>query len=72
MGCDGLSTLNPLDAYVCTCLKLTQVDLVKAIQCLDIRTLKDLRSHTGAGEGCMACHRRLRCYLDSDKTGASL
>jgi bacterioferritin-associated ferredoxin len=62
-------SLNAGEHYVCACLKLTQADLARAIQCLDIRTLKDLRNQTGAGDGCMACHRRLCCYLDGDRSG---
>jgi bacterioferritin-associated ferredoxin len=68
MGCDGLPSLNPGETYVCACLKLTQADLVRAIQCLGIRTLKDLRNQTGAGDGCMACQRRLRCYVEGDRS----
>jgi bacterioferritin-associated ferredoxin len=42
---------------------MTHTELVSAITCLNIRTLKDLRLQTGAGDGCTACHRRLRHYL---------
>jgi bacterioferritin-associated ferredoxin len=31
--------------------------------CQAFRSLADLRRQTGAGDGCMACHRRLQRYL---------
>lgn len=50
--------------YVCRCLRVTEDVLVKAFATQDIQTLRDIRRHTGAGDGCMACHRRLASYLD--------
>jgi len=49
---------------ICRCLRVTERVLVEAFTAGDIRTLKDIRRHTGAGDGCMACHRRLKSYLD--------
>jgi bacterioferritin-associated ferredoxin len=57
------AVLNASGHYVCVCLRMTHTELVSAITCLNIRTLKDLRLQTGAGDGCTACHRRLRHYL---------
>ena len=48
---------------VCHCLQVTESTLVDALTTLEIRTVKDLRRHTGAGDGCTACHSRLREYL---------
>jgi bacterioferritin-associated ferredoxin len=50
--------------FVCHCLRVTEEVLAQAFAAQDIQTLRDLRRHTGAGEGCMACHRRLQAYLD--------
>jgi bacterioferritin-associated ferredoxin len=50
--------------YVCRCLRVTEQVLAAALAAHDIRTLKDLKRHTGAGDGCMACHRRLKGYLE--------
>jgi len=50
--------------YVCRCLQVTEDILVKAFATGDIRTLRDIRRHTGAGDACMACHRRLAAYLE--------
>lgn len=50
--------------YICRCLRVTEDVLTEAFATQDIRTLKDIRRHTGAGDGCMACHRRLKSYLE--------
>ena len=49
---------------VCHCLNVTEDQVVEAITTLALRTVKDVREHTGAGEGCTACHARLRAFLD--------
>lgn len=48
---------------VCRCLQVTESVVIEALTTLEIRTVKDLRRHTGAGDGCTACHTRLRHYL---------
>jgi bacterioferritin-associated ferredoxin len=63
--CDGMSSSAKTGAgYVCACLKVTHADLLAVVARHEVRTLKDLCRYTGAGDGCMACHRRLRGYLD--------
>jgi bacterioferritin-associated ferredoxin len=57
---------------ICRCLRVTEQVLVEAFASGDIRTLKDIRSHTGAGDGCMACHQRLKSYLDRFTVPAAL
>jgi bacterioferritin-associated ferredoxin len=49
---------------VCRCLKVTEQQLVEALITLEIRSIRDLRDKTGAGDGCTACHCRLQGYLD--------
>jgi bacterioferritin-associated ferredoxin len=49
---------------VCHCLQVTEEMLLEALASLDLRSVKDIRQHTGAGEGCTACHRRLGAYLE--------
>src|SRR5262245_33436469 len=49
---------------VCHCLQVTQGELMAALATRRIRTLKDIKRETGAGDGCMVCHRRLRRYLE--------
>lgn len=49
---------------VCRCLHVTEEALVTALQTLELRTLREVRQHTGAGDGCTACHQRLRELLE--------
>jgi bacterioferritin-associated ferredoxin len=58
--------------YVCRCLRVTEEVIATAFATQDIRTLKDIRRHTGAGDGCMACHRRLSNYLERHPVPAPL
>ncbi len=48
---------------VCRCLKVTESEICEAVTTCDIQTLQDLGNCTGAGQGCTACHIRLRKYL---------
>jgi bacterioferritin-associated ferredoxin len=64
MECHGsIESLNITDSYICSCIKVTHADLLAAVARHEIRTLKDLCRYTGAGDACMACHRRLRRYV---------
>jgi bacterioferritin-associated ferredoxin len=38
--------------------------LLDALHTFDLRNLKEVRERTGAGDGCTACHRQLRAYLE--------
>jgi bacterioferritin-associated ferredoxin len=50
--------------FVCHCLQVTEQALRFALTTLDLRTLRDIREKTGAGDGCTACHHRLKRFLD--------
>ncbi len=52
------------DRIVCRCLQVTERTIVTAIQVRGARTVGDLRTLTGAGDGCTCCHRELRQYLE--------
>ena len=52
------------DKVVCSCLRVTAAELTEAMDSCEIRTLKDIRRETGAGSGCMVCHRLLKKYLE--------
>lgn len=56
---------------VCSCLKITEEQLLTALDTLQIRTLRELRRQTGAGDGCTACHRRLELYLERSAYSAA-
>jgi bacterioferritin-associated ferredoxin len=51
--------------FVCRCLQITETALIETLTTRDISSLKDLRRHAGAGDGCTACHRLLQKYLDA-------
>ena len=55
------------DGFVCSCLRITELQLLARLARADIRTLRDLRQLTGAGDGCTACHQTLRNYLKPNK-----
>jgi bacterioferritin-associated ferredoxin len=52
-------------------MKVTEADLIAVIVEQGIADLRRLRHETGAGDGCMACRRRLQRYLD-EHAGRSL
>ena len=49
--------------YVCSCLRITECQLLATLARTEIQTLRDLRRATGAGDGCTACHQTLGIYL---------
>lgn len=51
------------DRMVCHCLKVTEELITGAIQTLGLRSVKDVRMATGAGEGCTCCHGQIRELL---------
>ncbi len=51
------------DRVVCRCLKVTEESIIVAIRTHDARTIRELRTVTGAGDGCTCCHKELRQYL---------
>jgi bacterioferritin-associated ferredoxin len=57
--CSGCSA-----RLICHCLGVTEGMLRQALMTFDLRTVKDMRRHTGAGDGCTACHRRLKRFID--------
>jgi len=50
--------------FVCHCLQITEAMLIEALTTADLKTIKDIRRFTGAGDGCNACHRVLTRYLE--------
>ena len=49
---------------VCRCLQVTEEVLLETLTAFELRTVTEVRQHTGAGDGCTACHRLLRQYLE--------
>jgi NifU-like protein len=57
------SCSNCPNRVVCRCLNVTEGTIVEAITRLELRTVKEIQRHTGAGSGCTCCHSELREYL---------
>ena len=51
------------DEIVCRCLKVRLSTIATAIDVCGAATIRDLKCSTGAGDGCMSCHARLRQLL---------
>jgi NAD(P)H-nitrite reductase large subunit len=45
-------------------MKVTEGTIVDAITTLGLRTVKEVRAATGAGDGCTCCHAQIRGYLE--------
>ena len=56
--CDGCP-----GRVLCHCLQITEEAVAEAVSLFGLTTLKQIRERTGAGDGCTACHRRLRLVL---------
>ena len=57
--CDGCPA-----KLVCRCLRVTEAEVVAVISTLGLQTVKEVRQHTGAGDGCTCCHRRILKVLE--------
>jgi bacterioferritin-associated ferredoxin len=68
---DGSPCAGCPQRLVCRCLQVSEAVLRRALVTFDLRTLKDVRQHTGAGDGCTGCHRRLSAYLQEYAQSAS-
>jgi bacterioferritin-associated ferredoxin len=53
------------DRIVCRCMKVTEEVIVEAITTLGVRTVKEVRRVTGAGDGCTCCHTQIRTYIEA-------
>lgn len=51
------------DRVVCRCLRVTEQVVIDAIVTLGLRTVKEVRTATEAGDGCTCCHREISVYL---------
>ena len=59
------------ERILCPCLQITEANVKAALVSLEIRSLQDLRQHTGAGDGCTACHKVLRKYIENHAQSSS-
>ena len=51
------------ERVVCRCLQVVEHTVITAIRTHGARTVRELKTLTGAGDGCMCCHRELKSYL---------
>jgi bacterioferritin-associated ferredoxin len=49
--------------YLCRCLEVTEDAVIEVATALQLRTVQDVVRHTGAGDGCTACRRRIQGVL---------
>ena len=52
---------------ICHCLQVLESQVVETLITLNIRSVKDLRRATGAGDGCTCCHPHLKELVDRFK-----
>ena len=52
------------ERVICRCLNVTESQIVQAITTHDLRTIRELKRLTGAGDGCTACRTELQDFLD--------
>ena len=50
--------------FLCRCLRVTETAVVHAIETLGLRTVKEIRQHTGAGDGCTCCHAKILALIE--------
>ena len=48
---------------VCRCLNVTEEQVVNLITRFQLSSIREIRKHTGAGDGCTCCHQDLQEYL---------
>ena len=48
---------------VCRCLKITEADILEAVEGGQLQTVQDVVRQTGAGDGCTACRRTILEYV---------
>ena len=51
------------ERVVCRCLTVTEESVIAAIRTRGATTVMELRTITGAGDGCRCCHQELKAYL---------
>lgn len=62
--CSSYSCSDRQGQIVCHCLQVSEDRVVEAITALSLTSLREICRYTGAGEGCTACHCRLKEYLE--------
>ena len=58
--------------FVCHCLQVTEDMLLDALATFDLGSLNEVRQHTGAGDGCTACHRKIRGFIERHRVSLTV
>lgn len=58
-----LLSLPEAERLLCRCFRVTETEVTVAIQAHGAQEVEDVMRHTGAGEGCRACHCRIKRLL---------
>lgn len=53
-----------VETLVCRCYGVTESEIRASIERLDAQTVEDITGQTCAGNGCTACHFRIRRLLN--------
>jgi bacterioferritin-associated ferredoxin len=59
------------DPMLCHCLQVRASTVQQAVAGGSICSLRQLARATGAGDGCTACHRRLKKYIEAAREEAA-
>lgn len=59
---------NAASPVICHCLHVTEHDVLEAVERCEARCIRDLTRETGAGDGCMSCHRALKDYVERQRS----
>jgi NifU-like protein len=54
------------ERILCRCFRVSEATVVEAITTLGLRTVKEIRKHTEAGDGCTCCHAQLHRCLEEN------
>lgn len=53
------------DRVVCRCIKVTESRIIEVVTGLGLRTVREVRTVTGAGDGCTCCHKQIRVLIET-------
>ena len=60
--------MTPDENIICTCLDVTEHEIMDAINSKGARTVEDIREITGAGTSCGSCIPELEEILDREQS----
>ena len=64
--CSASACATCTSRIVCRCFQVSEATVVETIITLGLRTVKEIRQQTEAGDGCTCCHAQLRQCLEEN------